>query len=250
MTVDLKALAAEFPKEAIHWRAQSLTKKGDKALALAYLDARDVMDRLDEVCGPANWQSKYSETARGRVLCSLGIRIGDEWIWKTDGAGNTAVEAEKGGISDALKRTAVSWGIGRYLYRIKSPWVPCKTYNGKFDDWTASPWNFVRSAPTYVQSKPSDEADPDEPQGAAPEPEAPKPERDPVAIAASLVAMFKGAALLPRVKEIRESDKVKDARAWLAEHHPNHAEQVAKAETAALARVDPAMQRPADDKAA
>ena len=48
-TEEVKMLAAEFPKEDIHWRAQSLTKDGDKAMALAYLDARDVMDRLDQI---------------------------------------------------------------------------------------------------------------------------------------------------------------------------------------------------------
>lgn len=146
--MNLKDLAAEFPREAIHWRAQTLTRNGDKALALAYLDARDVMDRLDEVCGPENWQSRYVETAKGRVLCEIGIKIGDEWVWKSDGAGDTAVEGEKGGISDALKRAAVQWGIGRYLYRLEAVWAPCETYekNGKqyWKAWKGSPWNHVR----------------------------------------------------------------------------------------------------------
>jgi hypothetical protein len=45
------------------------------------------------------------------------------WIWKSDGAGATDVEGEKGMLSDALKRAAVRWGVGRYLYDLKSPWV-------------------------------------------------------------------------------------------------------------------------------
>lgn len=117
-------LAAPFPPEAIHWRAQMVL--GHRALALAYLDARDVMDRLDAVCGPENWRDDYSETPRGRVLCRLSIRVGEEWITKADAAGDTAVEGEKGGVSDALKRAAVKWGIGRYLYRLKSVWAPCE----------------------------------------------------------------------------------------------------------------------------
>lgn len=126
-------LSAPFPHEAIHWRAQTLTGDGTKALALAYLDARDVMDRLDAVCGPAGWQSSVTETPSGRVLCRLEIRHGDDWIAKTDGAGATAVEGEKGGISDALKRSAVLWGIGRYLYDIGNVWAPCESReaNGK-----------------------------------------------------------------------------------------------------------------------
>lgn len=149
--MELDRLAHPFPEDAIHWRAQTLTRKGDKALALAYLDARDVMDRLDDVCGPANWQSRYTETARGRVLCEIGIRVGDEWVWKSDGAGDTAVEGEKGGISDALKRAAVQWGIGRYLYRLDAVWAPCETYekNGKlvWNAWKGSPWQAVRNKP-------------------------------------------------------------------------------------------------------
>jgi len=143
-------LAAEFPRDAISWRAQSVTKQGDKALALAYIDARDVMDRLDEVCGVPNWQDRY-EFHGSRTICYLSIRVGDEWITKADGAGDSDVEAEKGAISDALKRAAVKWGIGRYLYSLKSPWVPCECadFGGKkqWKRWTADPWDFVRTSP-------------------------------------------------------------------------------------------------------
>jgi len=140
-------LSAEFPRDAISWRAQSVTKDGTKAMALAYIDARDVMDRLDEVCGPAEWQDRY-EFHGARTICYLSIRVNGEWITKADGAGDSDVEAEKGAISDALKRAAVKWGIGRYLYHLKSPWVPCECsdYNGKkqWKSWTASPWDYVR----------------------------------------------------------------------------------------------------------
>lgn len=147
--VDIKALSAEFPRNAVSWRAQNLTQNGDKALALAYIDARDVMDRLDAVCGPDNWQDRY-EFHGARTVCYLSIRIGNEWITKADGAGDSDVEAEKGAISDALKRAAVKWGIGRYLYSIESPWVPCESYekNGKkyWKRWTADPWSCIRGS--------------------------------------------------------------------------------------------------------
>jgi hypothetical protein len=155
---EVKGLFAEFPRDAISWRAQSVTKDGSKAMALAYIDARDVMDRLDDVCGAANWQDRY-EFHGARTICYLSIRIDGEWVTKADGAGDSDVEAEKGAISDALKRAAVKWGIGRYLYSLKSPWVPCETseYNGKkqWKSWTADPWDFVRGhAPQRQQAKP------------------------------------------------------------------------------------------------
>ncbi len=159
-TNDLKMLFAEFPREAISWRAQTLTKDGSKALALAYIDARDVMDRLDDVCGSENWQDRY-EFHGSRTICYLSIKIDGEWITKADGAGDSDVEAEKGAISDALKRAAVKWGIGRYLYSIVSPWVPCEfsEHGGKkhWKGWAADPWKFVRGhtpAPQSQQKQP------------------------------------------------------------------------------------------------
>lgn len=152
---ELKLLFAEFPREDIHWRAQTVSQKGDKALALAYLDARDVMDRLDQVCGAANWQDRY-EFDGPRTVCYLSIRVNDEWITKADGAGDTQVEAEKGAISDALKRAAVKWGVGRYLYGLGNTWVPCESreYNGKrqFVKFTDDPWKYVRNPPPPERS--------------------------------------------------------------------------------------------------
>jgi hypothetical protein len=153
MTVDLKALSAEFPRNVVSWRAQSLTKDGTKAMALAYIDARDVMERLDDVCGPDGWQCDYPH-AGAKTVCRIGIKIGDEWVWKSNGAGDSDIEAEKGALSDAFKRAAVLWGIGRYLYSIESPWVPCESYETEYQGkkkwnwkrWTADPWSCVRGA--------------------------------------------------------------------------------------------------------
>ena len=122
MTSITDALAAAFPPENISWRVGSTTADKKKGMALANIDARDVMERLDTVCGVANWQDRY-EFHGARTLCYLSIRIDGEWITKADGAGDSDVEAEKGAISDALKRAAVKWGVGRYLYDLAAPWV-------------------------------------------------------------------------------------------------------------------------------
>lgn len=131
-----KQLAAPFEPSAISWRVGSTSKDKTKALALAYIDARDVMKRLDEIVGPENWQDRY-EVHGGKTVCYLSLwlehtegpqdpaiesRYG-RWVTKADAAGDSAVEAEKGAISDAFKRAAVKWGIGRYLYDLDSPWV-------------------------------------------------------------------------------------------------------------------------------
>lgn len=120
-------LKAPFDPKKISWRVGSMTKDKSKGMALAYIDARDVMDRLDDVCTPGGWACRYPH-ANGKTVCAIGIKVGEEWIWKEDGAGDSDIEAEKGALSDAFKRAAVRWGIGRYLYDIPSPWVELDEY--------------------------------------------------------------------------------------------------------------------------
>lgn len=127
MTELMQALSAPFPANEIEWRVGSTTQDKKKGMALAYLTARHVMDRLDQTIGAVNWQDRY-EFHGGRTVCYLSLRIGDEWITKADGAGDSDVEAEKGAISDALKRAAVKWGVGRYLYELGNTWV-------ELDEW-------------------------------------------------------------------------------------------------------------------
>lgn len=115
-------LAAPFDVERVSWRVGSTTQDKTKGMALAFIDARDVMERLDLVCGPHGWQNRYSH-ANGKTVCDLALKVDGEWIWKADGAGDTDYEAEKGALSDAFKRAAVRWGVGRYLYDLPAPWV-------------------------------------------------------------------------------------------------------------------------------
>ena len=122
-------LASPFDPSEVDWRMGSTTKDKKRSMALAYIDARTVMDRLDVVCGPAGWQNRYVMEGT-KTVCEIGILCGDTWVWKADGAGDSDIEAEKGALSDAFKRAAVRWGIGRYLYTLDSPWVDIA--EGKF----------------------------------------------------------------------------------------------------------------------
>jgi hypothetical protein len=118
-----QSLQEPFAADVVHWRVGSVTKDKSKGMALAYIDARDVMERLDAVCGPDGWQCEYTPMPNGTTCCRIGIRVSGEWVWKSNGAGATDFEGEKGGYSDAFKRAAVLWGIGRYLYDMPAPWV-------------------------------------------------------------------------------------------------------------------------------
>jgi hypothetical protein len=120
--MNLHDLSAPFNPDEIEWRVGATNKDKTKGIALAYITARAVMDRLDQICGPENWQCRYSH-AGDKTVCEIAVRCNDEWVVKSNGAGDTDVEGPKGALSDAFKRAAVLWGIGRYLYSLDSPWV-------------------------------------------------------------------------------------------------------------------------------
>ena len=140
-------LAKHFPTSEISWRTQrvfqSYKDKKWYALALAYLSVRQVQDRLSEVMGH-NWQNNHIVYG-GKTVCSLGLKLDGEWVWRSDGAGDTNYEADKGAMSDSLKRAGVAWGIGRYLYDLKNTYVPCQVSpQGKFTKFAVDPWEIVR----------------------------------------------------------------------------------------------------------
>jgi hypothetical protein len=127
MAQDLaEALSDPFDPGEVRWKAQ--TSKNGRAMAVAYVDARCVMDRLDDVLGADGWQDAYEVLPAGhQVLCRLSLRLGGEWLTRCDVGGESEQPDEgdrcKAAFSDALKRAAVKWGVGRYLYRLPRQWV-------------------------------------------------------------------------------------------------------------------------------
>lgn len=99
------------------------TRPGPGGTTLSYITARQVQDRLDEVCGPENWSNEFKEIG-GHLVCRIGIKCGNEWVWKEDVGTESNIEAEKGSFSDAMKRAAVMWGVGRFLYGEGAPKQP------------------------------------------------------------------------------------------------------------------------------
>ncbi|OUM93591.1 MAG: hypothetical protein BAA00_06055 [Parageobacillus thermoglucosidasius] len=111
-------LQAPFPSADIEWRVQQVFTSQDGriwAKVLAYVTNRAIQKRLDEVFGPGGWKNEFRDF-QGGILCTISCLINGQWVSKTDGAEKTAFESFKGGLSSAMKRAAVQWGIGRYLY--------------------------------------------------------------------------------------------------------------------------------------
>lgn len=114
----MKLLNAPFAPHDVEWRVQREVRNGEAVMVLPYVTNRAVQTRLDEVFGVFGWENRFMPAPSGGLVCELRVRNPEtgEWVVKQDGADNTAVEAVKGGMSSAMKRTAVQLGIGRYLY--------------------------------------------------------------------------------------------------------------------------------------
>jgi hypothetical protein len=150
------ALSAPFAPTEIKWKPQSV--KGNRALALAYLDARAVQDRLDEVLGVEGWQDEYQQLPDGSVVCKLQLHLGDRWITKMD-VGSPSEQPDggdrlKAAFSDALKRAAVKFGIGRYLYRLQAQWVDYDPVKKQFSQTPQLP-GFALPTPAKRAATPS-----------------------------------------------------------------------------------------------
>ena len=136
---DFKALQERFPPEEIEWRLQQSGEKNGRiwAICVPYVTNRAIQARLDEVAGPENWKNEFRPGPGGGVMCGISVRVGAEWVTKWDGAENTDVEGVKGGLSAAMKRAAVQWGIGRYLYALDESFATISEggrFRGKLPD--------------------------------------------------------------------------------------------------------------------
>ncbi|MFD2216600.1 Rad52/Rad22 family DNA repair protein [Metabacillus endolithicus] len=121
-----KELAAPFAPDEIEWRVSrvSVNSRGPQAIVVPYVSSRAIQNRFDNVVGWDRWENKIQQLPNGAFIQSISIRIGEnQTITKCDGADPTNFEETKGGISSALKRTAVLFGVGRYLYNLSEVWV-------------------------------------------------------------------------------------------------------------------------------
>lgn len=117
-------LRLPFDPEQVHWRVQGKAIPNSRAQVTAYLDARDVQDRLDAVVGAENWAFQWMPvvTSEKALLVAKGT-LTIYGIVKEDVGDASNWEGNKGTVSDALKRAGVMWGIGRYLYSLPDVWI-------------------------------------------------------------------------------------------------------------------------------
>jgi len=150
------------------WRVQSYSQNKASASCVAYVDARQVMDLLDEVCGAEKWQDDY-RTVDGKLFAGIGIKVEDEWIWKWDTGTESQTEKDKGKVSDSFKRASVKWGVGRFLYSLKIKYINTnvklvkggdkKTYPYPIDNNGKRVWDITEHINKGAKRKPQVEDD-------------------------------------------------------------------------------------------
>lgn len=129
------------------WRIQSRTKDRSKALCTAYIDARDVMRVLDQHCF---WEVEYKEI-NGFIFAGIGISIDGGKLWRWD-CGQRIEDnpqdqmydqAGKSAASDAFKRAAVMWGVGRFLYDLEIVSLQCDDKGNPIDSNGKRIWDIT-----------------------------------------------------------------------------------------------------------
>jgi hypothetical protein len=126
------------PPAAAAVRFKLQTAAEDAGQVVAYIDARFVYDRLDLVCGE-HWSARFAPLPRALVpriarddpgppplyvRCRLSVfGVGREDV----GEGGDP----KAAFSDAAKRAAVHFGVGRCLYTLRAPWLRAGDADGE-----------------------------------------------------------------------------------------------------------------------
>lgn len=124
--MNIRDLAKPLAVENIEFRVDNIIKGREGkvyAQILAYKDARADMRIADEVLGPENWQCNFVRDSQTSMICNIGVKVGNEWVWKAYNGSASNFESDKGTASDAFKRAWFMWGIGRSLYNFPSIFV-------------------------------------------------------------------------------------------------------------------------------
>ena len=139
-----------FIQRKLSQEMDSKQRQGRGNMQFSYITARQVQDRLDECVGPGNWSTEYRllhhNAERNVVVVECRLTIFN--VTKADSGTNNNPDIEryikcqsgdfgafidehgvlvkknpgwedepfKAAYSDALKRAAVAWGVGRFLY--------------------------------------------------------------------------------------------------------------------------------------
>ena len=151
--IDWAALARPFDPSEVSFRLQGSPRDGKtSAVVVAYLDSRNVQQRLDEVVGPEGWSFDWQPivTNNSAVLVAKGT-LTIAGVSKSDVGDAGQTEPSKASVSDSLKRAAVLFGIGRYLYDLPTMYAECEKHGAT---WYMARGEEDKLRAKYLRGKP------------------------------------------------------------------------------------------------
>ena len=134
----LEELEVPFAPDHVRWRVTNTSNDKKRGQIVAYADPRAYTDRLNALFSPQGWTRDYKiETMNnitrvkkgetivtGKVLVTCTVTI--IGLWSHSGTGEEWADDENGMTSadaQAFKRACSCFGLGRYFYDFKAPWV-------------------------------------------------------------------------------------------------------------------------------
>lgn len=139
----LEVLSKPFDSKTLGVRVLTVNKTKTAALLACYLSHTDVYTRIEKV-DPA-WSSTIMGVQMGAKTCFVWVALTILGVTRANmGEG----EDLKSATSDAIKRAAMLFGIGRYLYDAEPVWVD-------YDD--SRDWNRVYKYADYEGGRRQDQ---------------------------------------------------------------------------------------------
>lgn len=130
---DIAILVAKFPEEKLGVKVNSFSKDRTRAMLVLYLQHTDVYERIEMV--DPSWQSMVTHTHKLEDVIFVSMTMTIKGVTRENvGEG----QDYKAAYSDALKRCAMLFGVGRYLYDIETIWVPYNESTDRFKTWQVS----------------------------------------------------------------------------------------------------------------
>jgi hypothetical protein len=151
----LEQLEVPFAPEQVRWRVTNTSNDKKRGQIVAYADPRAYSDRLNALFSPQGWTRNYKvETMNnitrvkkgetvvtGKVLVACTVTIIGLWShsgtgedWADDDNGMTSADAQ------AFKRACCCFGLGRYFYDFKAPWVDLDQHRQPVKSPTLPAW--------------------------------------------------------------------------------------------------------------
>jgi hypothetical protein len=147
---NLQSLKAPFAREKLRVKVQSLNKEKTRAGLVVYLQHTVVQDRLDEV--DPSWSVRVIRERWLGEAFYVQMRMTLKGISRENiGEGKDP----KSAYSDALKRCAMLFGIGRYLYHSAIVWVEYDQSKSNFKNWSIEDYERAHKNPSGLPSSSS-----------------------------------------------------------------------------------------------